>query len=152
MGDRTWTGISFSGHITRAQADELALELEGQGCRCDDGDDGDITYKHLMLDTCFCDEDCNYATMEGVEEWCKENHVTYLKTWSAGGGYGEGATLYIGVPGTQIDVPTSDGEAALTASNLKDFDEKGASIKDVLHYLDLIENYRTHYPALVVQE
>lgn len=150
MGDRTWTGISFSGHITEAQAQELVEELKGQGCMCDG--EGEISIEHLRLDTCFYDEECNYANMHGVEDWCRDNHVGYLKTWAPGGGYGEGAELYIAVPGVTISVPQCEGEAALTVSKLREFQGQGASLDDVIRYVDQVENYRKHYPPLEIVE
>lgn len=151
MGDRSWTAISFSGNITADQAEDLLFEIAAQGCKCDDGDDGGITVEHLKLDTCFYDEECNYALMDGIESWCKENHVSYLKTWSPGGGYGEGAELYIAIPGATIAMPQCEGEACLTAGNLKELRDKGATLDDVIRYVDQVERFREHHPPLVVQ-
>lgn len=154
MGDRTWTGISFSGHIAKAQAEGLLEELKGQRCFCDDGpgEIHELCLEQLTLDTCFYDEECNYATMEGVESFCRDNQITYLKTWAAGGGYGEGAELYIAVPGVTIEVPTADSEAALGTAKLKEFRDQGATLDDVLRYLDQVDNFRKHHPPLEIVE
>lgn len=153
MGDRTWTGIQFSGVITREVAEGLLEKLRSQYCHCDDGpgEVDELCLEQLTLDTCFYDEECNYARMEGVEGFCHDNHITFLKTWAAGGGYGEGAELYIAVPGVTIEVSTTDGEAALETTKLKQFRDQGATLDDVLRYLDQVDNFRTHYPPLVVQ-
>lgn len=155
MGDRTWTGISFSGHITHAVAEGLLEELRAQHCFCDDGPDEaahELCLEQLTLDTCFYDAECNYAQMEGVESYCRDNQITFLKTWSAGGSYGEGAELYIAVPGVTIEVPTADGEPALWSAKLKEFRDQGATLDDVLRYLDQLDNFRKYNPPLEIVE
>jgi len=151
MGDRTWTSISFSGIVSPKVAQELVEELVGQGCQCDDGPEGDLSIEHLKLDTVFYDEECNYATMEGVEEFCRENHISYCKTWASGGGYGEGAELYNAVVNQTVSVPTTDGEAAIGVSELTGFMSTGKTLEDVVNYLRHIDNFRAGYPPLVIE-
>lgn len=116
MGDRTYTTIKFSGEISYAQAEELIQELEGQGCRCDDPDTGELTVDQLA-DSTFYDSECNYAQMEGVENYCREQGIKYLKTWEPGGGYGSGIMLFNGT--TDVECGTVDGEPALTLGQIK---------------------------------
>jgi hypothetical protein len=149
MGDRTWTGISFSGKMNHEHATGLVKELLDQHCRCDDGEGepGEITVAHLVLDTCFYDEECNYAQMEGVETFCREHGVSYLKTWSSGGGYGAGYSLYNAVVDQTFEVP-GDDEPALGLTELTQFAKEGKTLQDVIAYLEAISNFRAHYPLL----
>ena len=93
MGDRTYTNIEFTGDISEEQAEELVAELEAQGCAPNNYSNEDLL-EALKAGDSFYDMECNYATMEGVEGWCFENQVGYLKTWEAGGDYGPGIELW----------------------------------------------------------
>lgn len=93
MGDRTYTAIEFTGDISEEQAAELVELLEIQGC--ESHQHGSLLLLEALRDgDGFWDSECNYATMEGVEGWCFENQVGYLKTWEAGGDYGPGIELW----------------------------------------------------------
>lgn len=145
MGDRTWTGIQFSGAMTRAVAEELAEELRGQGCQCDEGPEGDLSVEHLLRPhQQFYDDDCNYAHMEGVENHCREHGIAYLKQWSPGGDYGEGMQLFNGREG--LGVGTIEGEPALTISQIK---ELGIGM---LGYIDAFLKFEEHFPPVTIIE
>lgn len=149
MGDRAWTGISFSGKMNRELADGLIQELKDQACRCDDGEGepSEIDASHLVLDTCFYDEECNYAQTEGIEAFCRENGVSYLKTWSSGGGYGPGYLLYNAVVDQSFEVP-GDDEPALGLTELTQLAKEGKTLQDVIAYLKAISDFRENYPPL----
>lgn len=119
MGDRTYTSISFSGRISYALAEELVQELEGQACSCDEGPEGELTVEHLKVPHHqFYDTECNYAQMEGVENFCREHGIAYEKTWEAGGDYGPGTMIFTGTE--EIQCGTIEGEPALTLSQIKE--------------------------------
>lgn len=150
MGDRTWTSISFSGVINRDVALQLVEELHAQGCSCDDGPAGDLTLQHLTIAEFFYAEQCNYASMEGVEAVCQENGITYLKHWAAGGGYDAGYELYLAVADQSMQVAGGE-EPAMGARDLRACLERGNTLQDVIDYLDKIENFREHFPPLEIR-
>lgn len=95
MGDRTHTAIEFKGQISVEQAEELLSALKDQGCEPNDcGERGDLSIADLTEGSGFYDSECNYAQMEDIEGWCRDNNVSYLKTWEAGGGFGPGLELF----------------------------------------------------------
>jgi hypothetical protein len=145
MGDRTWTGIEFSGKITREVAEGLLAQLKDQGCQCDGGPAGEITVEHLReAHNQFYDEECNYATMEGVEEYCKEHGIRYQKIWSSGGGFGEGMEIFTGHD--TIQSGTIEGETAVTLSQIK---KLGVGF---LGFLESFEDWEKHNPPLEITE
>jgi hypothetical protein len=142
MGDRAYTTIQFSGTISRELAEELVRELEGQACRCDDPDTDKLEIKLLMTSS-FYDSDCNYATMEGVENFCREHGVPYCKTWVAGDSYGPGMTVFTG--SEAHDCGTLDDEPVVTRSQLL---KLGTGI---LEYFDRFDFTPPRYPPLVIE-
>lgn len=152
MGDRVWTGVSFSGHATTEVAEGLISQLEGQGCHCDDGPEGDLSIEHLKLDVVFYDDQCNYGTMEGVENYCREHNISYLKTWEAGGGYGSGLMLYNAVVGEALECATADGDPSLGLEDLKSYREKGKTLDEVITYLGYFDKFRDGFPVMEVSE
>lgn len=151
MGDRAWTSIMFSGVVNRDVAERLIAELNAQNCQCDEGPEGEFTVERLTLDSCFYDEQCNYAQMEDVEGFCQESGVTYLKQWAAGGGYGPGFELYNALVGQSFTVEGHE-EPAIGASELRACLERGNTLQDVIGYLDKIQNFRKYYPPLEIRE
>lgn len=78
MGDRTWTGITFSGKVNKEIAEGLVECLIAQGCQDQDGG-RDLTLDDLRKPhEQFSDDECNYATMEGVESHCEEHGIIEL--------------------------------------------------------------------------
>jgi hypothetical protein len=143
MGDRTYVSIRFSGQITAEQADELIQELDGQGCRCDDPDTGKLEPIQLTT-SMFYDSECNYATMDGVEDFCREHSIAYCKTWEAGGDYGPGMEIFNGT--NVISVGTIGGEPALSLSEIK---RHGIGM---LGFLESFENFDKHFPPVTIIE
>lgn len=142
MGDRTYTAIRFSGKITAEQAEELILELAGQGCQCDDGPEGDLTIEHLKLDQYFYDNECNYGQMEGVEDYCREQGIPYCKTWDAGGDYGPGMKVFTG--SEEHECGTLDGDPVVTREMII---ELGTG---VLEYFDRFDFSSPRYPPIEI--
>jgi hypothetical protein len=117
MGDRTYTTIEFTGDISEEQAAELVAELEGQGCSPNNYGSEDLL-EALKAGDSFYDMECNYATMEGVESWCGENEVGYLKTWAAGGDYGPGIELWKPGMKSSEQCASLEGEPIATLDDL----------------------------------
>jgi hypothetical protein len=114
-----------------------------QCCQCDEGPEGDLSIEHLKVPyNQFYDDDCNYATMEGVEAVCNEHGIAYHKSWSSGGGYGEGEEIFTGTETHQIG--TIDGEPAMTLRQIK---ELGTGF---LAYLDMFD--WSKYPPVEIVE
>ena len=142
MGDRVYTSIRFSGRITTAQAEGLIEEIKGQCCQADEGPSGDLTIEHLKLDTCFYDEQCNYAEMEGIEAYCQEHKIAYRKQWSEGGGFAAGMTVFTG--DEVHECSTIDGEPAVTRAMLK---QLGTGI---LEFFDRFDFSAPRYPPVTI--
>lgn len=152
MGDRTWTGIQFSGAITREVAEGLIEQLEAQGCDCDLGPQGDLTIEHLRAPhNPFTDYECNYATMEGVETYCREHHISYFKEWSAGGGYGSGMEIYCAVVDTSWEVQDVEGEPVISLRDLISAHKEG-KIEETINYLKGFTDFEKNYPPLEIVE
>lgn len=145
MGDRTWTHIQFSGKLNRELAPLLIKELNEQGCYSDYDSNSDVGERDLSSG--FYDESCNYATMNGIESFCKEHGVSYLKKWDSGGSYGPGYQLYNAIVDQTFEVP-GDDEPCLGLNELAQFAKDGKTLQDVVVYLQIIKDFDKHYPPL----
>lgn len=117
MGDRTYTDIEFTGDMSEEQAAELVELLEAQGCDSCQYDRNDLL-EALKAGDSFYDTECNYAQMEDIEEWCRDNEIGYRKSWEAGGDYGPGLELW--KPGMQQaeQCPSLEGGPAVDLDDL----------------------------------
>jgi hypothetical protein len=150
MGDRAWTSIEFSGIVSREVADGLLQELDAQGCQSNATDSSALTIESFS--DSFYDEECNYGTMEGVEAYCHEHHISFLKHWADGGGYGSGFELYDAVVNDSVQLPANEGEVCMNLGELKGFAKKGKSLDDIIGYMSRVEKFSEHYPPLEIQE
>ncbi len=152
MGDRTWTGITFSGKCNSEVAEELVQELLGQGCQAQAGPEGELTVEHLReAHNQFYDDQCNYASMDGVEAFCQDKGISFLKVWEAGGDYEGGFHLYNAVVNQSFEVNGAD-EPALNVSELEKFAKQGKTRHEVIAYLKAIADFDKKYPALEIVE
>lgn len=151
MGDRTWTGITFSGKLNREVAEGLVVELEGQHCQSESG--REITIDDLLNHNQLWDDECNYASMEGVEGYCREHGVSYLKVWAAGGDYEAGYEIYNAVVNQTFQVTGGD-DPSLGASELREFMKQGKTLQDVVAYIEQFQQtvWEANYPAVEIVE
>jgi hypothetical protein len=148
MGDRTYATIRFSGVIDRDKVDDLVGWLEDQGCQPDNG--GEIADN---LNGWFYDTECNYGTMDGVETFCQEVGISYLKCHDSGDNYEAGVELYNALVDKTFDCGTYDGEPMLPISDLLEYRDEGTldSMVDYLKSLRVSE-FEKNYPPLEIRE
>lgn len=159
MGDRTWTGIQFSGIVTREVAEELLDLLDMQCCGCHAGPelgrghaDNKFQIEHLAEPhNQFYDDECNYATMEDIESFCREHHVSYFKSWQAGGDYGPGMEIYHAIVDQAVQCSDIDGEPVIGLDELIKAYDKG-EIDDKIKFLRSFKDWEANFPPIVIQD
>lgn len=153
MGDRTWTGIQFSGIISKDVAEGLLDELNAQ---CDDCSNDvpnvrKFSLEHLQVPhNQFTDDECNYATMEGVEDYCRECHISYRKTWNTGGDYSSGVEIYNALVDQTWAINDVEGEPVIGVNDLVEAHAAG-KIEDMINYLKSFTDWEKNYPPLEIQ-
>lgn len=151
MGDRTYTTIRFSGQLPLDNVDEFVQALKDDALRCENELQPYSAYddKPGNLSDTFHDYEANYGTLENAEAIARELHLSYLKSWDAGGDYGPGMTLYNAVVDTELDVSSLDGEPVIALSELvKHFD--AGKIEEQIGFMRAFADFDKHYPPLEV--
>lgn len=153
MGDRTWTGIQFSGVVTRRVAEILVEELSDQCTNSSAGSaEGEFTIGHLKEPhNQFTDDECNYGEMEEIEALCHEHGISYLKIWASGGGYEAGQKIYNAVTGTSFECPGGD-DFCISLSELQRSLSNGNTLEDVIGFLRSFKDFEKNYPPLEIVE
>lgn len=159
MGDRTWTGIQFSGIITEDVGHELLGLLDDQCEGCQDGPElvaghaeVKFTLDHLRVPhNQFYDGECNYGTMEAIEAFCQEHNISYFKTWQAGGEYGPGMEIYHAIVDQTVQCPDIDGEPVIGLKELIDAYDEG-KIDDKIKFLRSFKDWEANFPPIEIQD
>jgi hypothetical protein len=154
MGDRTYTQIEFTGEISEEIATELVELLEAQDCvsnHDDYGSHGSLLAGLKTAHNSFYDSECNYAMMEDIEAWCRDNDVGYLKSWMAGDEYGPGIKLWR--PGMEAaeECAALDDSPIATLSELQKAHEAG-TVGDLIKHLDRFTSLGPPLKVLAVDD
>jgi hypothetical protein len=157
MGDRTWTGIKFSGTINSDVAEGLLAGLNDECNDCSSNIDMSKGVDHFTLEHLrdphnqFSDDECNYATMEYIEAYCRDHHISYFKTWCAGGDYSSGMEIYNAIVDQTWQIADVDGEPAVGLRELIKAHAEG-KIEDTIGFYQGFLDWEKNYPPLEIVE
>lgn len=146
MGDRTYTSIRFAGVINEEDVGDLIEAINADGLQCDDGPESrTLLAEHLSFQ--LYDEEANYGELNATEAVCRQLHVSYMKEWHEGGGYGPGAVIYNGTFDQDFECGMVGGEPAVTLSDL----EKAGSVEALVGYLKAFNDFEKNYGTLEIK-
>lgn len=128
MGDRTWTGIRFSGMIRESQLPKLIDAMEADQVVAWVGNGQEEPTRENIAEQ-FSDDECNYAELDACEAIASELGLSYHKTWASGDDYPSGQKIYLAVTGSEFETTDSEGEPMICLTELKKLGYAGALAK-----------------------
>jgi hypothetical protein len=153
MADRMAAHIEIGGKLARSKLNELLSLIDDLSAEDYWSSPPNQEYLQKCTDDkkpmVLYDEQARYGEFEELEQFCIENDLTFKRQSSPKYEYEGQIRFFLPASGEHVISATDDGEPYLKLSELKDYQDKGLTLQEVI---EKVEEYDGDVPSFELIE